>query len=196
MISRYNLKKYENNLSLILDKSSIENINHGLNWYNEFFLWSENLGKKYDKNTFDIASIFSALSPRNKLEKNKIDTISVLNAVKNNIEPSMIKVSTFNNNKNKAFNIALGLDKITENSLKTFSFCKNVGELNSNFVTIDVWQLRALTLQKENSTPTKNEYKQIVDLHKKIASKNKILGYQLQAICWTELRNNYKKYLN
>jgi hypothetical protein len=196
MISKYNLKKYENNLSLILENSSFENIEHGLNWYNEFFLWSEFLAKKYEKSTFEVASIFSALSPRNKLEQNKKDTIKVLEAVKNNVSPEHIKVCTFHNNKNKAFDIALNKDSINKDSLKTYSFCKNVGELNSDFVTIDVWQLRALTFKKENSTPTKNEYLQIVELHKKVANKNNILGYQLQAICWEHIRNNYKKYLN
>ena len=171
----------------------MNDIQTGLNWYNDFYLWSEKLGKKYDYDPFIIAQIFSALSPRNKLEKNKIDTISVLDAIKNNLQPEQIKVSTFHNNKNKAFDIAKGLKQITKDSLKTYSFCKNVGELNSDFVTIDVWQLRALTNRRENKTPTKLEYLQLVDLHKKIAQKNNILGYQLQAITWESLRNNYKR---
>jgi hypothetical protein len=196
MLTNYKLKKYSENLENILNNASENSINSGLNWYDDFYLWSESLAKKYNYNTFVIAQVFSALSPRNKLEKNKIDTISVLNAIKNNLTPEQIKVSTFHNNKNKAFDIAKGLKQITKDSLKTYSFCKNVGELNSNFVTIDVWQLRALSLKKENKTPTKLEYLQLVDLHQKIAQKNNILGYQLQAITWEELRNNYKKYLN
>ena len=196
MLSNYKLKKYSDNLENILNNADQNSINFGLNWYNEFYLWSENLGKKYNYNTFVIAQIFSALSPRNKLEKNKIDTISVLDAIKQGKKPNDIKVSTFHNNKNKAFNIANGLQQINKDSLKTYSFCKNVGELNSDFVTIDVWQLRALTGKKDNKTPTKLEYLQFVDLHQKIAQKNNILGYQLQAITWEELRNNFKKYLN
>lgn len=192
MISKYKLNKYSDNLQRILSSASFNDIQTGLNWYADFYLWSEKLGKKYNYNPFVIAQIFSALSPRNKLEKNKIDTISVLEAIKNNLAPEQIKVSTFHNNKNKAFNIALGLQQITQDSLKTYSFCKNVGELNSDFVTIDVWQLRALSLKKENKVPTKLEYLQLVELHQKIAQKNNILGYQLQAITWEALRNNNK----
>lgn len=191
MISKYKLKKYENNLINVLNNATDNDIEHGLNWYNEFYLWCDYLAKKYNKTTFVIASIFSALSPRNKLYKNKIDTITILEAVKNNTPVNQIKVSTFNRNKNKAYNIALNKDSINKDSLKTYSFCKNIGELDSNFVTIDVWQLRALTGKKENKTPTKLEYLQMVDIHKKIAKKNNILPYQLQAITWTSLRNNY-----
>lgn len=196
MITKYKLKKYTNNLEVIFEESNIEDINHGLNWYSEFYLWCKDLSLIYDKSTFEIASIFSALSPRNKLEQNKRDTIKVLEAVKNNISPEKIRVCTFHNNKNKAFNIALNKESINKDSLKTYSFCQNVGNLNSNFVTIDVWQLRALTLKKENKTPTKLEYLQLVEVHKDLAKKYNILAYQLQAIIWTNLRNNYKQYLN
>jgi len=195
MISNYKLKKYSNNLETILNGANNNSIDFGLNWYNDFYLWSENLGKKYNKDTFTIASVFSALSPRNKLEKNKIDTINVLEAIKQGLKPEQIKVSTFHNNKNKAFNIALNKDSIKKDSLKTYSFCQNVGNLNSNFVTIDVWQMRALTLKKEYKTPTKLEYLQLVELHQKLANKYNILGYQLQAITWETLRNNYKTIL-
>ena len=196
MISKYKLQKYSYNLESTLNLATENDIKTGLTWYKDFYLWSENLGKKYNLNTFTIAQVFSALSPRNKLEKNKIDTLTVLDAIKQGLNPEQIKVSTFNRNKNKAFNIALNKDCINKDSLKTFSFCKNVGELDSNFVTIDVWQLRALTGKKENKTPTKLEYLQLVELHQKIANKNNILGYQLQAITWETLRNNYKTILN
>ena len=193
MITRYKLNKYEKNLCSVLDAANIDTINYGLTWYDEFYLWCKELSLIYNKNAFDIAQIFSALSPRNKLEKNKIDTITVLESVNKGLKPDQVKVSTFHNNKNKAFNIALNKDSINKDSLKTFSFCKNVGELNSNFVTIDVWQLRALTGNHTNKTPTNLEYLQLVDLHQKIAQKNNILGYQLQAITWSQLRNNYIK---
>jgi len=196
MISKYKLKKYSYNLESILNLANENDIKTGLNWYKDFYLWSENLGKKYNSDTFTIAQVFSALSPRNKLEKNKIDTLTVLEAIKQGLKPEQIKVSTFNRNKEKAFNIALNKDSINKDSLKTYSFCQNVGNLNSNFVTVDVWQLRALTGKKENKTPTKLEYLQLVELHKKIANKNNILGYQLQAITWETLRNNYKTILN
>lgn len=191
MISRYKLKKYEFNLINVLNESTIDDINHGLYWYNDFFLWCEDLSKIYNKSTFIIASIFSALSPRNKLHKNKIDTITVLEAVKNNTPQDKIKVSTFNRNKDTAILIAQGKKTINKDSLKTYSFCQNIGYLNSNFVTIDVWQLRVLTGKKENKTPTKLEYLQLAELHKKIAKKINILPYQLQAITWSSLRNNY-----
>ena len=196
MLSNYKLNKYKNNLCTILDSASLNDIETGLSWYNDFYLWWNELAQTYDKDTFTVAQIFSALSPRNKLEKNKIDTITVLKAIRDNLSHENVKVSTFNANKEKAFKIALNKAEINKDSLKTYSFCKNVGELDSNFVTIDVWQLRALTGKKDNKTPTKLEYLQLVELHQKIASKNNILGYQLQAITWEHLRNNYKNYIN
>ena len=118
MITKYKLKKYENNLSNILEAANINTINYGLNWYNDFYLWCSELSLIYNKSTFDIAQIFSALSPRNKLEKNKIDTITVLNAINKGLQPNQVKVSTFHNNKNKAFNIALNKDSINKDSSK------------------------------------------------------------------------------
>ena len=98
MITKYKLKKYAYNLETILSSASLNEIETGLNWYSEFYLWCNNLAIEYNKNPFTIAQVFSALSPRNKLEKNKIDTITVLDAVNNNLAPEQIKVSTFHNN--------------------------------------------------------------------------------------------------
>lgn len=194
MLTKYQIKKIETNLQTIFNDVNKETFLNGLNWYKNENLWCKDIAKKYGINSFKVASIFSALSPRNKLDKNKIDTITVIEAYFNFINPNEIKVSTFHSNKNKAFDILKNLNSINKDSLKTYSFCENLANLNKDFVTIDVWHLRACFLSMRYKQITNLEYLQIKDITIKVANKNNLLGYEFQAIIWEQMRNNYNNY--
>lgn len=191
MLTRYKLNKIAKNLEYFYNKANEEETESGLNWYLNFNNWVKDLSQLYGIDAFKIASVFSALSPRNKLDKNKFDTITVIEAYLNNINPDEIKVSTFHNNKYKAFNILKGLDSIKPSSQKTFAFVNNVANLDANFVTIDVWHLRAAFDKMILKQPTKLDYTQLQDLTIKLAKKHNITGYQYQAVIWESIRNNY-----
>tara|TARA_R110001583_G_scaffold23353_4_gene86383 strand:+ start:6731 stop:7174 length:444 start_codon:yes stop_codon:yes gene_type:complete len=136
-----------------------------------------------------VAQVLSALSPRNKWERNIYDTRQVLEAVRDKKKPEDIKVCTFNNNKQKAFDIAQGKRGIDKASPKTYSFVKNIAELDASKVTIDVWHLRACFGKTIDAGLTPLRYKQIEKVTLKCAEMVGVRGYEFQAIIWGVIRN-------
>lgn len=189
MLSNYKLKKIESNLEYFYNISDKKT---GLNWYKDANSFCIQLSKKYNIEIYKIASVLSALSPRNKWAQNKKDTIKVVEAFKNGINPEQIKVCTFHKNKFKAFNILKDSNKIKPKSPKTYAFLQNIAYLNDRFVTIDVWHIRAsfdkMIIKK---SLTLLEYKQVENITLRLAKKYNLKGYQLQAIIWEQIRNNY-----
>jgi hypothetical protein len=188
--SRYKLNKISDGLDYWFDKSNQDDVYNGLNWYKDANRLVVDLSKKYNVSKLKVASVISALSPRNKWDQNIIDAELVINSFKSNIHHSHIKVCTFDSNKIKAFNILSGCAEIKDSSRKTYSFVSNICDLNENFVTVDVWYLRACgTYTSIPETPNKTQYDQIVDLTINKANKLGIRGYEYQAIVWCSIRN-------
>jgi hypothetical protein len=147
---------------------------------------------EFNTTTEIVAGVISALSPRNKWEQNIKDARSVFQAINNNLEPSDIKVCTFNKNKNKAFLIAKGEVEITDKSRKTFSFVNNIAHLNNSFITVDVWHLRACFGITISKSINKTVYEQIEKLTLRKAKKHKLNGFEYQAIVWNSVKRNFK----
>lgn len=189
MLSRYKINKGKNNLRHFFNQATEEQYTSGMSWYQDFNEWCTKLSNKYGYNNETIAAVFSALSPRNKLDKNMIDTISVLDAVRDGVDPDDIKVSTFHNNKYKAFDIAKGKRSIKESSPKTYAFLMNVGYLNEAYVTVDVWHMRAFfdkMIVPKSLTP--KVYDQIEKATIEVAKEYNVKGYELQAVVWETIR--------
>ena len=192
MLSTYKLNKIEKNLEYFYNESLKDERNNGINWYKDANNFCKDLSSKYNLDTQVIASVLSALSPRNKWEQNKKDTIKVIEAHLNNVSPEDVKVCTFHTNKFKAFDILKGAKVIEYKSRKTYSFVMNVGKLDYEFVTVDVWHLRACfdkMIIKKSVTPL--EYDQIVEVTKNVAKKYGLKGFEFQAIVWEQIRNNF-----
>lgn len=164
----------------------------GKKWYTDANEFCKGAYKLYDGKFSHqtIVGVLSALSPRNKWAQNKIDTIKVLDAVCEGKDATEIKVCTFHSNKFKAFEIAKGEQFITLDSRKTFSFVQNIAELNPNFVTIDVWHLRACFYKTKGSIG-KIAYEQIEKLTIKQAEKLGLKGYEYQAILWLVIQSKF-----
>jgi hypothetical protein len=182
------------NVSKNLDKyfnlATDEQIADGLNWYKDANLFCIETAKQFGTTSSLVASIVSALSPRNRWSQNLKDTITVLKAVKNNLGPTDIKVCTFHTNKFKAFALANGQTDITNDSRKTYAFVRNVGQLDADRVTIDVWHLRACFGQNMGAIG-KLAYDQLEALTIKKAKKLGLKGYQYQAILWCSIQTNF-----
>lgn len=195
-LSYYQLKKIEKNIDLYFNLATKKDIKEGLEWYkdaNDFCIKQSVL---YKIDVYIVASVLSALSPRNKWEQNKKDCIKVLNAVNKGLKPEDIKVCTFNANKYKAFNIAQNKTVLNNSSLKTFNFLNNISFLCENSLTIDIWHLRVCfnkSIKIDNAAIGKIAYGQIKDLTLKKAKQFNLKGYELQAVLWLVIRNNYKK---
>lgn len=184
------LRNVSKNLDKYFNLSTDEQIAEGLLWYKEANTFCIETAKKFGTTSSLVASIVSALSPRNKWKTNLKDTLSVLEAVSKGLGPTDIKVSTFHTNKFKAFAIANGQTEITNDSRKTYSFVRNVGQLDSDRVTIDVWHLRACFGQTMGAI-AKLAYDQLESLTIRKAKRLGLKGYEYQAIIWGSIQANF-----
>ena len=184
--------KIKNNLKYWLKLATKNEVDQGKNWYKDAQDFTEYLSKKYGIDSYVCASVISALSPNNKWDRNKIDAEAVINAYIDDHKD--VKVCTYNANKNKAFDILNG-KLITEKSPKTHAFAMNVGLLSSDHITIDKWHLRAcVTKSKADAVEscTLVQYRRAEKITSQIAKENNLKGYELQAIIWVTIRNNWK----
>mgnify|MGYP003627998179 CR=1 FL=1 len=198
-LSKYELKKVSKNLDYFFNLATNQDIASGKDWYKVANKFCIDAATKYDTSPLVVASIVSALSPRNKWEQNLKDAIKVLEAVQDGKQPEEIKVSTFHLNKYKAFNIAAGLRVITEDSRKTYNFVRNIAHLDPQALTIDIWHIRACLRQFKsigNASIGRLAYEQIKSLTIKKAQKLGLKGYELQAIIWLSIQNNINELKN
>jgi len=189
-LNRYQLNKISLNLDKWFNMATDEEIKNGRKWYADANQIIKDIANQFNTTEIITASVLSALSPRNKWEQNIKDTIKVFQAIKDDKTAEQIKVCTFHTNKFKAFEIAKGNKTITKDSQKTFAFVNNIAHLDNNFVTIDVWHLRAC-FNKTMGSCGKLAYEQIQKLTIKKADKLGLKGYEYQAIIWESIRNKF-----
>jgi hypothetical protein len=188
------LNQVEIALTNVFNSATNNEISRGLNWYSDANVICNNLAVKHNVDVYKVAGVISALSPRNKWDKNIKDAETVIRAHNMGLPPESVKVSTFHSNKFKAFNILKGNTTITDTSLKTFNFVNNIAYLDANSLTVDIWHLRGCfnkTIKIDNATIGRIAYGQIKDLTVNIANKLGLKGYQLQAIIWIAIQRQY-----
>jgi hypothetical protein len=189
-LTKNQLAKVSKNLDYYFNIATDEQIKIGLDWYKNANQFCKDQEQIFGIKSDIIASVVSALSPRNKWATNLKDTVTVLNAVKNGLSPTDIKVSTFHTNKFKAFALALGNVKIINESRKTYSFVCNVGNLDENRATVDVWHLRACFNQTIESLG-QLAYDQLERLTISKAKRLGLKGFEYQAIIWASVQSNF-----
>jgi len=193
-LTNYKKEKVARNLRFLFNQATSKEIKDGLQWYKDVNKFCNELAIKYNVSSYCVAAVISSLSPRNKWNRNLIDTVTIFEAVKNNIAPENIKVSTFHKNKFKAYGIANGKIEIKPTSKKTFAFLQNIALLNSNYVTIDIWHIRACLLNEpKNYSQVGNiAYKQIETITINEAKKVGLKGFEYQAILWLTIQRTFK----
>jgi hypothetical protein len=190
-LSKYKLNKISKNLDKFFNIATDDQIKDGLKWYKEANKIVLNIATEYKIDPYKVASVLSALSPRNKWKQNIADTIKVCKAWTEGKTPEDIKVCTFHTNKFKAFAILDDKVKITDKSLKTFNFVRNIAFLDPTALTVDIWHLRACfdkIIKIDNASIGRVAYRQIKKLTLAKAEKIGITGFEFQAIVWTSIR--------
>jgi hypothetical protein len=190
-LSKYKLNKISKNLDKFFNIATDDQVKDGLKWYQEANKIVLNIATEYKIDPYKVASVLSALSPRNKWKQNIADTIKVCKAWTEGKTPEDIKVCTFHTNKFKAFAILDDKVKITDKSLKTFNFVRNIAFLDPTALTVDIWHLRACfdkIIKIDNASIGRVAYKQIKKLTLAKAEKLGITGFEFQAIVWTSIR--------
>jgi len=191
-LTPYQLTKISRNLDYYFNKATKNEIKTGLSWYKDANDICKDIATKYNTTTLIAAQVISALSPRNKWDKNIKDSYKVFDAIKNGIPAESIKVSTFHTNKFKSYAIINNNVQITDKSLKTYNFVNNIAVLSNDHLTIDIWHLRACfsrIIKIDKANIGRIAYQQIKELTIKKANKLGIKGYELQAIIWGSIRN-------
>jgi hypothetical protein len=189
-LTKYQLNKISKNLDKWFNLATKEEIKEGLEWYKKANDICKDIAENFNTSEIIVASVISALSPRNKWEQNIKDAVKVFEAIEEGKEANDIKVCTFHTNKFKAFEIAKGNKTISADSQKTFAFVNNIAHLDNNFVTTDVWHLRAC-FNKTMSSCGKLAYNQIQKMTIKKADKLGLKGFEYQAIIWSSIRNKF-----
>jgi hypothetical protein len=193
-LNKYYLNKISKNLDYYFNLATNKDIAQGIKWYKEANNICKDIAIRYNSNTLVAANVISSLSPRNKWEQNIKDAYKVFEAQFNNLSPEDIKVCTFHKNKFKAFNCIQNNILITNKSLKTYNFVNNIAFLDNNYLTIDIWHLRACfdkLIKIDKAQIGRIAYKQIKELTIKKAKKLGLKGYELQAIIWLTIQKNY-----
>jgi hypothetical protein len=185
------LAEVNSNLDNYFALATDRDIDNGIAWYKQAHYICKDLANRYNTKLETVASIISALSPRNRWPQNIKDTKTVLDAIHSGLSPDQVKVCTFHKNKEKAFLLAKEQTSITEKSLKTFSFVNNIAKLDKASITIDVWHLRACFGTTIRSTPSRKAYDQIRLLTIEKAKQKGLNGYEYQAIIWNSVKNNF-----
>ena len=195
--TKLELRRISKNLDYFFNLATPEEITEGKQWYKLANHFCEHVAHEFNTTPLIVASVVSALSPRNRWAQNLIDAKKVFQAIEDGKEPEEIKVCTFNRNKYKAFELAKGNIFITEDSPKTYNFVRNIAHLDPSAVTIDIWHIRACLKRFQSIGSAqigKIAYQQIKALTIKKAQKLGLTGYEYQAIIWIAAQNNINNF--
>jgi len=191
-------QKMFNRLNSWFVSATEQEVAEGKVWYSDSQEFAEDVSGRYRLNPFTVACVISALSPNNKWRRNMIDTIAVVETWIQGGKPEDVSVCTYGANKAKAFELLATNGRLDKVSIKTWNFAHNVGLLSSKHVTVDKWMVRAaLTFANEGKKDTvenctAKQYEQIADCIRKIAERTDLKAYQVQAIIWVAIRNNWE----
>lgn len=169
----------------------------GIEWYERASRLAYSLSKQSGYSLEQCAAVIAALSPQNPWQRNCIDAENMIMAE----DPAMIKVGTFNNNKQKAIRILKGeapLDVLGGLKVRDFyrSIMADVSAVCVDGHAYSIWLgERVSTTDTPKITP--KMYETIKQDYVSATGKiNEITGssftpYQVQAITWVVHRNLY-----
>ena len=155
-------------------------------WYSEVNYWCSLVSMEYKVPMYKVCGILSALSPRNKFDRNLTDTLGVITMGKD------AKVATFGNNKTKALRIleAKNIGEVLAQfkGLKTRKFFLNIYKVLDHNVTVDVWIIRYYKKMIKTKTLTNKGYLEIEKQIQKDAQKIGVYPNEYQAHLWAKIR--------
>ena len=175
-------------IKLILDhfsNASDAQLHHGMRWYYSAHHMCKRISKHTKTDLFKVVGVLSALSPRNRWERNITDAVDVIRKGKK------AKVATFGAMKRKALRVleAESESEVLEilNGEKIKSFYMNIMHpYKSADVTVDVWAMRSVNYEGNLNKGAYRSIKQAyIDASKLVGVK----PHELQAIVWGVVRD-------
>lgn len=130
---------HQQNLERIWDAARDDEVTIGRNAFPKYQRITTAIAARHGFSATIGAAVFAALSPNSDYWGNLRDTDRLLSAAAANASLESFSVSTYGNNKRKAWQIAFGADPdVYIKALKTRNFFHNIQDpTNTEFVTID-----------------------------------------------------------
>ena len=199
-IAKYNDREIVRNLQAWIDIATRKQMREGKAWYREAQKFTRNLSKIHKVDKYIVAAVTSSLSPNNRWERNKLDANALIAAFMEGRSIDSFKVCTYNANKRKAWLIMEEGAEIAAKSPKTHAFAMNIGRLSEKHVTIDKWHIRACLCKPSEGivdncleSVTSVQYRRIEAITARLAEENKLKAYQLQAVIWVAIKQNWNR---
>lgn len=197
------------NIETVFRQATDAEIIDGIAWYANARGFAYTLARRFTLTLDTVSAVIAALSPNCGWSRNKLDAITVLLAHADGKQSSDIKVSTYNQNKEKAFAIlqdarawqnseraqyltALAGFRFDAFKLlggnKTRAFADNIANAESSAVTIDFHAasiacgVRVTTAQSKGIS--EKRYALIASAYLQAANALNLKPYELQAIVW------------
>lgn len=173
----------------VFKRATTQDLADGLSWYSYAHFFSHSMARQYGVSVEQAAGVISALSPRNKWERNLSDAER---SIKSFLTHGSIQctVSTFGSNKLKAEEILSGkpVEEVLV-GLKTWNFYNNILDpMDENFVTIDFHAVNIYEGSLDVKSLSKGYYKTVVEAYKDAAYELGLIPNQLQAVTWVVWR--------
>lgn len=216
-LSEFSNRSIKLNLMKWIEFANDEQVKSGKKWYDEAMLFCKEIAKEYKIDAYTVATVVSCLSPNNKWEQNKKDTIATIKffcyhnsgntmtgfSLKKEAQLEeylkCVKCCTYKANRKKAWEALCDGTEIQKSSPKTHSFAMNIAFNSSEHITIDKWHLRACQVspkakpQKLQESCTALQYRNIERITADIAKIYNLKGYELQAIIWLAIKAKWER---
>lgn len=182
--------QYVTNILRYFERAEGTYYQDGMNWYLDAHNHIQHaIAIRFGVSTETACGVVAALSPQNPWNHNLRDAATVFEAVQAGLNEADVKVSTFNDNKAKAFRIARGespTDVLGGN--KVTAFYANLSDpLHSEAVTVDRWAFRIATGQEYTKIPAKL-YRELEAAYRTAAETLGIQPHQVQSVTWCCIR--------
>lgn len=161
-------------------------------WYPRARKWCRVRADMYDRSVRTVAGVVSALSPRNRWERNLIDADQVLYAYHNGLSMPWLKCATFSQNVHKAWDILWKDDpSLAETSPKTRAFLDCIENEDTSAVVVDVWAYRVAHGNPDLKAKgfTEKQYQVYEECYREAASELSEPVHEVQAVTWVTFRN-------
>lgn len=181
------------NLKRTLNRADRFDIEAGLDSYRKYNRIMAAMAARTGVTPRIAAAVFAALSPNNDYHGNLRDAHTLLSAARQGAQIGDFSVSTYGNNKRKAWRIVHGEDPLELIvAKKTRSFFLNIADPNDpEPVTIDGHMYNVWRCQRENLVGLRwrtKHYDEIAEGIRNLAGQEGFVPCQLQGILWITWR--------
>ena len=183
------------NILKVYKQSTDQDKSDGISWYRDALEFCETIALDYGMSVYVVAGVVTALSPRNKWDRNKQDALALIKAHANNDSIDDVKVCTFSANKNKAVTIiktCSAMDQVVytlkgPKMIEFFNCIVGVVDVCIDGHAFAIWEGERITLANVPSIGVKLRRVIKAD-YIKAAKKVKITPSELQAVTWCAWR--------